>query len=134
DGRIVDIGQIADGQQAVGHDAEHQNSEHHQRGGDRPPNEKTRDVQRTPWDSVVGADRISTFALGVSRSCPSVTTRAPAGTPASTVRLSSVRSTVTGCVVAVPSSFTTNTYVPCCPCITAALGTTTASCCVPSTR
>src|SRR5262249_56941924 len=66
-----------------------------------------------PDVSVAGPPRMSTFALGVSRSWPSVTTSEPGGTPATTLRLSSVRSTVIGCVAAVPSLLTTNTYVPC---------------------
>ena len=35
DGREVDVGQVADRQQAVGHEAEHQDARHEQRGHDR---------------------------------------------------------------------------------------------------
>src|SRR5439155_13045414 len=114
----VDVREVAHGQQPVRHQPEHENAEHHERGRDGATNKQPRDVHfgcpeseppPPPAVSVVGPPRMSTLAFGVRRSWPSVTTRAPAGTPARTVRLSSVRSTVTGWVVAVPSLFTTNT-------------------------
>src|SRR6185295_17705581 len=128
----VDVGEIAHGQQAIRHQPEHENSEHHERCGDGTADEQSRNVHfgfpvsavptlppAPPAVSVVGPPRMSTLEFGVSRSWPSVTTSVPAGTPAITLRLSSVRSTVMGWVVAVPSLLTTKTYVPCWPCMTA---------------
>src|SRR5439155_8968689 len=115
DRREVHVREIAHRQEAIRHQPEHENAEHDERRRHRTANEESRDAHRTGSDpppalvSVVGPPRISTLAFGVRRSCPSVTTSAPAGTPAITVRLSSVRSTVTGWVAAVPSLFTTNT-------------------------
>ena len=37
--REIDVGQIADGQRAIRHDAEHRDAEHEQTGRDRPSDE-----------------------------------------------------------------------------------------------
>jgi hypothetical protein len=72
---------------------------------------------------------METFAFGVRRDWPSVTTCSPSRRPAATTEsVPAVRSTVTGRCCAVPLSLITYTYGPVWPVTTACVGTTMAPC------
>src|SRR5206468_9520082 len=99
--REIDIGQIADGQEVIGHAAEQRDGGHQQRSRDRPANEDLGDIH----------DPTFTLLPGMSRTWPSVTTFSPGSTPFSTATSFSVRSeTVIGRCSTRLSAFRTKTY------------------------
>src|ERR1019366_4299646 len=115
DGRKVYVRQVRNREEPVAHDAEEEDPHHHERRGDRTPDEDLGNIHL-----------IATFAPGARRSCPSVTTRSPGARPLSiTDHCCQVRRTTTVRFSTVSSALMTYTYEPCCPAWTAGVGATT---------
>ena len=106
DDGVVHVGQVAHRQLRVADDAEEQDADHHQRGGDRPPDEELGEVHGRLFGLDVS--RTTRRAPGEMRNCPSVTTISPGSRPFEITALtSSERSTTTGFAVAEESAFST---------------------------
>src|SRR5581483_5895560 len=137
DGGKIDVGQVADREEPVGHDAEDAQRRGQQRGHDRPTDAELGQIHGAQ-ESVLAAatavsGRTSIFAPGARRSCPSVTTVSPSFSPsAMMVRLPAVRATLTSRNVTVWSGPTTKTCGPFWPFCTAGAGTTTTFSSTPS--
>src|SRR3990172_8568189 len=115
--------QVAYRQAQISRDTEKEYRQHHERCHDGPAYKDLGYIhQREAFSPSAGAAAapgpaglpfISTFAPGVSWSCPSVTTRTPGSRPFPiTDSLPMVLLTTTGRTSAVPSAFTTKTYSP----------------------
>src|SRR5262249_18199120 len=93
--RVIDAGQRGDGQRAKRDEAEQQNGEAHQRRHYGALDEERGEIHDSP-SSGFFCPTSDTFAPGMRRRCPSVTTVSPGATPFSiTMRLPKVRPTWT---------------------------------------
>ncbi len=104
DRREVDVGQVADRQQPVGHAAEEQDAAHDERGHDGAADEELGDVHVLRAPRRRAPPLTSTLAPGTRRSWPSVTTVSPAREPVVDHGLASrrMRATLTGRSSTVP--------------------------------
>src|SRR5580704_2166934 len=135
-GREVDLRQRRYRQERKRDDADKGQSRHHQRGRDRPPDERFGNIHDAfPGVAAVDGAVMVTGALVCSLYWPSVTTRSPSLTP----ELTMVRSPVVALVwigrgSTVPSAFTTQANNPRGPRLTASGGMTTTSLRVSTSR